>query len=288
MLGKPYNPMLKAYTGLEGGLVARGSTCGVMTGGAAGIALMHADALSRDRPSAESAIMSLIQDYARWFDSSYGSCLCRQRTGVDFHSLYGQARYFFPGDKTTRCLWHIRGAARYLHELKSRPLSALPTPGGLENNHAIHCAGEVLAKIEAQTGLADEKLKQVAFIFDGGLGFSGGVCGALAGAILGVNLKLGMDIRDVSYIKTVQDFLVGHINLLRRNPPEQAEPFFVGNNVVRQFLQETGSIECAAITGKMFSGYPEFDQFISASETCRNLMDRAADLAVSAIKGLEG
>ena len=41
MIGRRENRMLKAFTGLKGGIVASGSTCGIVTGGALGIALMY-------------------------------------------------------------------------------------------------------------------------------------------------------------------------------------------------------------------------------------------------------
>ena len=116
------------------------------------------------------------------------------------------------------------------------------------------------------------------------MGLSGGVCGALAGAVLGINLKLGMDIRNTGFFRTIQAFIVGHLNLLREKPSAKSEPFSVGNAVVQRFREEAGSIECAAITGKSFSGYPEFNQYIGTSRSCRELMDRAAAYAVAAIE----
>ena len=43
MIGKPEDQLLKSFTGLEGGIVASGSTCGVVSGGAIGLALSHYD-----------------------------------------------------------------------------------------------------------------------------------------------------------------------------------------------------------------------------------------------------
>ena len=43
MIGKPENELLRSSTGLEGGVVASGSTCGVFSGGAMGLALSHHD-----------------------------------------------------------------------------------------------------------------------------------------------------------------------------------------------------------------------------------------------------
>ena len=45
MIVRREDRVLKAFTGLEGGIVASGSTCGVVTGGAFGLALMHDNVL---------------------------------------------------------------------------------------------------------------------------------------------------------------------------------------------------------------------------------------------------
>lgn len=284
MLGRPNDRMLKAFTGLEGGLVASGSSCGVVTAGAVSLALMHLEALAENRAVAESGVMSLARDYTRWFGRQYGSCLCRERTGVNFYTPYGQARYFFPGDKAAKCLWHIRGAALHVQALVDRPLPAgdeLP-PAGADDTP--HCAGTVLQKIRERTGLGDDMLDKVAFVLDGGVGLSGGVCGALTGAVLGINLLLGMDVRDMSYLQTIRAFITGHLNLLFDKPPETGEPFYAGKTVVRRFMEEAGNIECASITGRTFSSCPEFREYIGAAAGCRRLMDRAADFAVEAIE----
>ncbi len=47
MIGKHEDMALRSATGSEGGLVARGSTCGVVTGGALGIALMRVEELDK-------------------------------------------------------------------------------------------------------------------------------------------------------------------------------------------------------------------------------------------------
>ena len=45
MIGRRETVMLKAFTGLEGGLVGSGSTYGTVTAGAFGIALIHANVI---------------------------------------------------------------------------------------------------------------------------------------------------------------------------------------------------------------------------------------------------
>jgi hypothetical protein len=288
MIDRRADPMLKAFTGLEGGVVAGGSTCGVVTGGAFGLALMHENMLTEKGIAAEAEVMDLVGEYVRWFENAYGSALCRERTGVNFYTGKGQLRYLLPGDKVAKCLWHIRGAMRHLHaghEKNSSGISAEPREICGEPKH---CAQAVLKEIRHRTGIGDPLLERLSFIFDGGVGFHGGVCGALAGAILGINLLLGWDIRNMSYFKALNGFIVGHINLLSDTPiGGRPEPFFVGKNMIKRFRQEAGTLECGSILEKRFSGWDDFQQHISASDKCAGLIEFAAAEASIAIRELQ-
>ncbi len=59
MIGKPEDKLLKSVTGLEGGVVATGSTCGVVSGGAIGLALSHYDEIMEKRDTSTSGITCL-------------------------------------------------------------------------------------------------------------------------------------------------------------------------------------------------------------------------------------
>ena len=75
--------------------------------------------------------------------------------------------------------------------------------------------------IKEQTGVGDDLLEQLSFVFDGGIGLQGGACGALAGAIMGMNLLIGMNVRDMNYSEILKAFTVGHKNLLTDKPVER-------------------------------------------------------------------
>ena len=115
-------------------------------------------------------------------------------------------------------MWHIRGAIRHLCSYHKKELPAVNMDSSENGDAPIHCAKKVLEGIREQTGIGNENLEQLSFIFDGGLGLQGGVCGALAGAIMGINLLVGLNIRDTSYYQSVKAFTVGHINLLKNKP----------------------------------------------------------------------
>ena len=178
-MGRREDRMLKAFTGLEGGIVASGSTCGVVTGGALGLALMYDDMLQERGVAAEAGVLSLTGEYLRWFEQNFGSPFCRDRSGVDFYTTWGQIRYFLPGDRVGKCLWHIRGAIRHLYNYQEKDL---PTPEEPKErqDEPIHCAQAVLRGIRDRTGIGDPLLERLSFVFDGGVGYQGGVCGALS------------------------------------------------------------------------------------------------------------
>lgn len=286
MIGRREDRLLKAITGLEGGVVASGSTCGVVTGGALGLALMYDYVLQEKGVTAEAGVMSLIGDYIKWFEDSYGSSLCRERSCVNFYTVTGQLRYILPGDRVGKCLWHIGGAMKHLHGYQKKALPVIDMEQKEIQCEPIHCAQSVLKGIRNSTGIGDPLLERLSFIFDGGLGFKGGVCGALVGAIAGLNLLLGMNIRDSNYFKTIKAFIIGHVNLLLDKPMGIPEPFCVGKNIVQKFVEKAGAIECRFITDKKFSGWTDFQKHISSSDKCSGLIELATTEASNAIKSL--
>jgi C_GCAxxG_C_C family probable redox protein len=284
MIGKPENKLLKSITGLEGGMVATGSTCGVVSGGAIGLALSHYDEIMEKGIPAQAGLLALVGEYAKWFGENYGSSLCRERTGVDFYTTMGQLRYFIPGDKVSKCLWHIRGAVRYLYSFRQKELPLMEVQSDEKHGEPIHCAQRVLKGIKEKTGISDDLLEKLSFVFDGGIGLHGGACGALAGAILGVNLLIGMNVRDMKYSEVLKAFAVGHKNLLTDKPVEKPEPFNVGKEIVKTFKEETGAIECQKITKQKFSDWSDFQDFISSSDKCTGLIEFAKDQASIAVE----
>ena len=280
--------MLQASAGLEGGIVASGSTCGVVSGGALGLALMHDNLLKERGIAAEAGVLSLIGEYVRWFEESYGSSFCRERSGVNFYTTMGQFRYFLPGDRVARCFLHIRGAMRHLHgAYEEKNLLAMDAGLRKIQGEPIHCAQMVLRGIRNRTGIGDPLLERLSFIFDGGVGLSGGACGALAGAVMGINLFLGMNVRDTSFLQAFKSFIIGHVNLLLNEPiDEKPDPFSVGKNILDKFREKAGAIDCRNITEKKFSDWTGFQKHISSSDKCAGLIELATTEASNAIQSL--
>jgi hypothetical protein len=284
MADKREDLVLKAFAGLEGGIVASGSTCGVVTGGAFGLALMHDNLLREGDVAAEAGALALVREYIQWFKDNFGSSLCRERSGVNFYTTSGLLRYFFPGDRVGRCLWHIRGAIRQLYTYQDKDLPAMEVKPNEMGCEPIHCAQVVLKGIKNRTGIGDPLLERLSFIFDGGVGFQGEACGALAGAIMGINLLLGLDIRKTNYFQTIRAFIVGHSNMVTDKSMAAPEPFIVGKNIVQGFRKKAGAIECRAITEKEFFNWADFQEHISTSNRCNGLIEFATNEASNAIQ----
>jgi hypothetical protein len=284
MTDKREDLVLKAFSGLEGGIVASGSTCGVVTGGAFGLALMHDNVLREGDVAAEAGALALVGEYLQWFKDSFGSSLCRERCGVNFYTTSGLLRYFFPGDRVGRCLWHIRGAIKQLYTYQDKDLPVMEVKPKEMGCEPIHCAQAVLKGINDRTGIGDPLLERLSFIFDGGVGFQGEACGALAGAIMGINLLLGLDIRKTNYFQTIRAFIVGHSNMVTDKSMVAPEPFIVGKNIVQGFRKKAGAIECRAITEKEFINWADFQEHISTSNRCNGLIEFATNEASNAIQ----
>ena len=293
MTGRPDHDLIKAVTGLEGGCVACGSTCGVVTAGALGLALNHEASVEESGEPAKREILNRVRDFAAWFEKNYGSFLCRERTRADFYSKWGQLFYFLTFYRMIGCFRHIRGAMRYLYQFRHSAYQAafnddpIPTSDisqSDERYRSRHCAGDVLKGIRENTGIGNLRLEGLSFVFDGGVGLSGGLCGALAGAVTGLNIIVGLPVREMSFWKTLKSFGIGHVNLVTDHPFGSGDPFLAGKQIIREFKNITESFECREITGRKFSGWEDFQAYLCASEECRSLQDQMVDAASRVIR----
>lgn len=257
---------LKAACPLEGGAVSSGSTCGVVSGGCLGIAMAHADDLASGEAEKVAAVYEKLRGYTRWFEQKYGSTLCRERTGVELTRVPGLMNYLFTGKVITRCVGHVGPAAEYVVELASKPLAAgeagAPTEG--------LCASPVLRGIREDTGRGDELLETISIALDGGIGLAGGLCGALAAALMPIGSLWGVDPRN-GVRATLAPFITGHLNMYLGR--QRAELWSVGGRVVHGFKKRFGSLDCREITGRSFDGVGELADYMSESRVCAEIKD---------------
>jgi hypothetical protein len=284
MLSKQDDVLIKASAGLEGGVVSSGSTCGVVSGGALSLALMHDEELVLDGFEAEAGLLSIVGDYVNWFQEKYGTTICRERSGVDLWTLGGLIRYLLPPDAILRCLSHINGAMQYLYENQGNELPKDTGVAAEAITNPIHCAQRVLERVSKRTGIGDPLLERASIALDGGIGLQGGACGALAGAVMAINIPMGINLRDASIFESIRAFFSGEKYLRNDNPTKIDEPYDVGKRIVMRFREDAKSIDCSNITGESFSDYASFQQHMSSSEICHRLIDLSVDEAVFAIE----
>jgi hypothetical protein len=282
-LGITDRTAIKASCPLEGGGASEGSTCGVVSGGCLSITLAHlADILSGSAGKGED-LYKRLKEYTDWFESDFESTLCRNRCGVDVKEFSGFMDYIFTGKVVTRCVNHIGIAVYKLIDLINRPLEGGGEVTAMDIRLAEsggYCAADVLRGIRTDMGCGNLFMERLSMALDGGIGLSGGMCGALAGALLPMGMIWGIDPRKEGLIGTLVPFVKGHINLyFERSEPEL---WAVANPFVREFAKKYGSMECRDIVGRSFESGVELAEHIDASSRCADIKDwcrvRASEL----------
>jgi len=292
---------VKAACPLEGGGVSEGSTCGVVSGGCMSLALGHlGDLLEEDAKTED--LYRRMREYTAWFEESFGSTLCRDRCGADLRKASGFADYILTGKVLTRCVNHIGKAVEKLIEMVNRPLGereieakgavaaggeAPAREGGEVREGASapaggYCAAPVLRRIRREVGLGSDLLEKISIALDGGVGLSGGLCGALAGALLALGEVWGIDPKEEGIAGTLRFFVRGHLNLYAGKGSKGL--WSVGNPLVRGFRDRFGSLECRELTGRSFSTGRELADHIAGSEACAAMMDWCVERAVEALR----
>ena len=171
--------LIQANCHLEGGGFSAGSTCGVVSGGCQSLALRHMDDLQAANPRKTAAFHSLLKEYTTWFERTYGSTICRERTGCKLETLTGLNLYVL-GGRFNRCIVHAGGAARFWPTWRTGPWGKRSR----RRTELDHCAVEVLRNLREATGAGDEFFDTLYIAMNGGVGLSGGLCGAAAAGYL--------------------------------------------------------------------------------------------------------
>jgi C_GCAxxG_C_C family probable redox protein len=284
-LRDPDDTLLKSVTGLEGGCVANGSTCGIASGGALGIALKFEPYLQQGDPQMEAVAINAAGQYLDWFRATHGTTQCWERNHVDFLKITGQLRYFLSARKILRCIKMAGRSIQYLTSENHDGTFMNPVSTELKQSCSpLHCAQEVLQQVHSKTNIGNNRLERLSIVLDGGIGLRGALCGALAGAILSLNLVHGFNLRQMSYGTVIKKFLIGHINLIREKPGRHQDTFSIGKKLVTRFREQAGSIECSIITSRQFQNMDDFNRHMENSDTCKNLIHASAELATEAIQ----
>ena len=264
---------MKAACPLAGGASEEGSTCGVVSGGCLSIAL--GDLVDSDARKGE-ALYDRMREYTSWFEARFGSTLCRERFGEDLNTptLSG----------LMKCEVHTGKAASHLVKLIERPLEEGGEVTGIDerlSEKGGYCAAEVMRGIRETTGHGSLYLERLSVAFDGGIGLSGGLCGALAGGLMPIGLIWGLQPRAAGLIETMQFTARGHKDL--HSNSRKPGMWTVGNPLVKEFRRKFGSLECKDIVGRSFQSGKELVEFLPGSDICSEIKDWCRNQAIERI-----
>lgn len=301
--GKRDRAAIKAACAMAGGGLNNGSTCGIVTGGCMGMVLAQG-------PDAGLEIYGKLDDYTSWFEERYGSTLCRERVGTEFKTLRGIGTYILTGKVVTKCMAQAGPAVEKVMSLIDENSAAAARTDSADavrtdSEHAARtgfadaaqdtaahsarsqsesspcqllafCGSRVLEAVEPS---ARQRLERLVVAFDGGIGFSGGLCGALATILAAIGDRLGFDPEDVGFRRVMAEELKG----LRSKPRAgNYDPWSVGQPVVDAFVREFGSMECRAITGRSFKDIDSLAGYFDGSNGCEAIIEwcarKAADV----------
>ena len=273
---------MKAACPLAGGAVDEGSTCGVVSGGCLSIVLGHqGDVVGSDVRKGE-ALYDRVREYTSWFEERFGSTLCRERFGEDLNEMSGFNLNVLSG--LMKCIDHTGKAASHLVGLAERPLEGGGEATGIDerlSDSGGYCAAPVMRGIREATGRGSLYLERLSVALDGGIGLSGGLCGALAGALMPIGLIWGLQPREAGLIETMQFTGRGHEDL--KSNPEKPGMWTVGKPFVKEFQNKFGSLECRDIVGRTFASGRELAEFVPGSDICSEIKGWCRDQAIERI-----
>ena len=275
---------LKAACPLEGGGTSEGSTCGVVSGGCLSIALGHLGDIVASDAGKGDALYGRMREYTSWFEDQFDSTICRERCGEDLNTMPGFMKYILLGKFMSRCEVHIGKAASQLIKLIEMPLEEEDKKSEIDerlSESGGYCASPVMRGIREATGHGSLYLEQLSVAYDGGIGLSGGLCGALAGALMPIGLIWGLQPRAAGLIETVEFNVRGHINLYMDR--REQELWSIGNPFVRDFRNKFGSLEGKDIVGRSFASGTELAEFVPGSDVCSEIKDWCRDQAMELI-----
>lgn len=250
--------LVMALTGLAGGILNNGSTCGVVIGGAVSSAMIRDKELSGQWTlEDEIQLLDEIRANVSWFENRFGTSLCRERADLNYQRI--TVLGLLNPKKAKGCVARSGASMEHFVEKYSvaekikreRPEHIKHSmPEGLCSTE--HCAPQVLREIREKTGIGNKLLERVSVALDGGLGLSGGGCGALSGALMALGLQYALDPQ-----KTKPDKLK---NIYRSM---DSEFFRMAKILVSAFIHEFEYFECSRISAEKFNNWSEFSNFKS-------------------------
>lgn len=277
--------VLKSIAQCSGGVLGKGSSCGVVFSGALSLAMLMDSKLSEWKTEDEVKLHALIKDYINWWHEKYGTTLCRERVKLNLWKRRGVMGLLLP-QKFYRCLSHTSKAMKHLYSIKDT-LPEIDSSQFSGFSNSFHCARTVFEEVRKSTSVGSPRLERISVALDGGIGLQGGACGAIAGAIMAMSLHSGVNYMESGMLKNMRAFYKSAKRQRKMKPSDSNDVFVGGRKIIEGFLERTGTLECKDITNTTFNNWKEFQQFGASSEECKELIDFCAKEAINFISNSE-
>jgi len=228
-----------AADSLAGGIMQQGQQCGMLWGSALAVGA-EAYRQCKDLNQAMQVAIIATQHVMNSFSKRENTINCREITHCDFSSKLSFVKYFFSG----RFFYCFKLAEQWAPDAIKSAIDGLSSHPDSPPEGSINCASEIARKM----GASDEEMVMVAG-FAGGLGLSGGGCGALSAAIWMKSIEWCKENGEKSSFK---------------NPN--------ATWVLKSFQEMFGSkILCSEISGQEFNTRKDHSDFIE-NGGCQKLM----------------
>lgn len=241
--GTPMDHEEQAADPLCGGVMQQGYQCGLFFGATLAVG---AEAARRKKDHGEAIALAIkaTQHLLDSFQKRAGSADCLDITETNFTKGKGLAKFMVTG----KFLGCFKLADRWAPEAISAAKEGLSGEALVYKQEPISCASEV---VKAMGATRDETILVSGFA--GGLGLSGGGCGALSAAIWMNSLKW-----------------------CRENPGKSAFPNPRATETLELFLKTTDyKFECPEICGRSFKTLDEHTEFLREGG-CSRLIEALA------------
>jgi len=163
---------------------------------------------------------------------------------------------------------NIKGITRYFEE------------------NSFHCAQSTISEIGRRSGMQIDHILNSSRGLCGGIGFNGTLCGAIAGGVLCLGLRQGVDLSHSTYWDTFQIVLHGLIKSdeIFRDDKRflPAKLYSQCQEVYRKVEQRYGGAHCEDILGLRLDRQNGAQQYIDAKNIglCRDIVQTVADTVV--------
>ena len=240
--------LIMALTGLAGGILNNGSTCGVVIGGAISSAMIRDKELSGHWTlEDEVQLLDEIRVDISWFENRFGTSLCREREELNYQRITMLG--LLNPQKLKGCVARADKSMAYFVEKYDSGKYEQRTEG-CSSETCEHCAQKILKEIREETQIGNEELERISVALDGGMGLSGGGCGALSGALMALGLKFALHPKNIESDKLK--------NIYRAM---DSEFFKMAKILVSKFIKEFEYLECNRITATKFRNWDEFSEY---------------------------